>query len=191
MTRVPLEWQFLQKGIIGSSEKLVEDVEVALAFSLEHYAWLLQQVVDDVATGRVALHENSNVKITLKKLLSFLFFDLKLVFSPYGEIELDVHVFAESWRVVVAIGFSVTEGLQYRVGLQQFVFDRFQIRLLARRGGDELQHFFRGLRLARSGFTWWRPWPKDQVNKIKIFRKMNLGITNTWNEDALVNQLSA
>jgi hypothetical protein len=29
--------------------------------------------------------------------------------------------------------------------LQQFVFDCLQIRLLARRGGDELQHFFRGL----------------------------------------------
>ncbi len=43
------------------------------------------------------------------------------------------------------IGFGVTEGLQDRVGLQQFVFDCLQIRLLARRGGDELQHFFRGL----------------------------------------------
>jgi hypothetical protein len=42
--------------------------------------------------------------------------------------------------------------------LEQFVFDRLQIRLLARRGGDELQHFFRGLRLARSRLTWWIKW---------------------------------
>ena len=39
---VPFKQQFLQKGIIGSSEKLVKDVEVSFAFSLEHDAWLLQ-----------------------------------------------------------------------------------------------------------------------------------------------------
>lgn len=85
----------------GSGEELacylIERVKVALAGLLHNDPRLFQQVVVDVAANGVAF-----------------------------EVEVDVHVLAESRRVVVAIRFSVAKRLQNGVRLQQHVLHAAQ-----------------------------------------------------------------
>lgn len=71
---------------------LVETVEVSLPWLLLHHTRLLQQIVGYDAAHRIGL-----------------------------VVELNVHVFAESAGVVVAIRLRIAERLQYRIALDQHV----------------------------------------------------------------------
>lgn len=67
-------------------------MEIPLAGLLDNDPWLFQQVIVNVAANRITF-----------------------------EIEMNVHVFAESRWIVVAIRFGVAERLQNGVRLQQNV----------------------------------------------------------------------
>jgi len=74
-------------------------VEVSLARLLLHHSRLLQQVVGDDTTHGIRL-----------------------------VVELNVHVLSKTTGVVVAIGFSVAEGFQDRIALDQDVFNPGMVR---------------------------------------------------------------
>lgn len=75
-------------------------MEISFASLLINDPGLFQEVLVNVATYRVAL-----------------------------KVEMYVHVFAETWRIVIAIGFGVTESLQDGVGLNENVFYPFDFLL--------------------------------------------------------------
>lgn len=117
----------LQQLLVCSSEELVEDVEVPLARHLADHPGLLQEVVQYVtAFGRAFV------------------------------VELYVHVFAEAARVVVPVGFGVTERLQQRIALEEFVFDCLHVAEVVRPGRDVLQDLLGGLGFARTGLAYGR-----------------------------------
>ena len=84
---------------------LVEGMEVSLALLLLDHPGLLQEVVVDVTTDRVAL-----------------------------EVEVDVHVLPEPRGVVVAVSLGIPKCLQNIVGLEENVFDSFNLVLLGHVG---------------------------------------------------------
>jgi hypothetical protein len=68
-------------------------MEVALSFLLNNDTTLLQQIIVDVSADRIAF-----------------------------KIEMDVHVFAKSRTVVIAIGFCIAKSFQDRIRLKEDVF---------------------------------------------------------------------
>ena len=68
-------------------------MEIALSSLLNNDATLLQQIIVDVSTDRIAF-----------------------------KIEMDVHVLAKSRTVVIAIGFGIAESFKDRIRLKKDVF---------------------------------------------------------------------
>lgn len=125
VVQIPFQLQLLQQPLIGAGQQLIENVEVPFATALMDDTRLLQQIVKNVATFRSA-----------------------------GKVKLNVHVLAETRRIVVAIGLGIAESFQHRIGLQQFVLDTFYGRNVAGRCSYVLQHLLGGLGFSGSTFAW-------------------------------------
>lgn len=69
-------------------------MKASFARLLVNNSWLLQQKVGDNSTDRIVF-----------------------------EVELNVHVFAKSWWIVISIGFRISERLENRVGLDEHIFN--------------------------------------------------------------------
>mmetsp|Transcript_5177 Transcript_5177/g.15831 ORF Transcript_5177/g.15831 Transcript_5177/m.15831 type:complete len:671 (-) Transcript_5177:136-2148(-) len=119
-----LQTERLHQRLVHALHHLVEDMKVALTVLLIHDAALLQQVVGDLATLRVT-----------------------------ATIEEDLHVLAETRRVVVADRFRVTESLQQRVTLQNGVLHGRHIGAGAGDARNVLHDGLGGLGLAGTGLT--------------------------------------
>ena len=78
---------------VGSSEKLVEDVEVTLSLSLVNDSGLLEQVDLKAGSG-----------------------------NETRSVELESDEFTETRRVVVLVRLGITKGFEHRVKLNQLVF---------------------------------------------------------------------
>eukprot|EP00042_Codosiga_hollandica_P058624 m.886787 g.886787 ORF g.886787 m.886787 type:complete len:1258 (+) comp59913_c0_seq1:2120-5893(+) len=92
--RITVQQESLCKTVAGTSQKLVEDVEAALAGLLAHNARLLQQVGLNVSAGNLAL-----------------------------VAELHANELAKARRVVVADGLGIAESLEHGIGLDDLVLD--------------------------------------------------------------------
>lgn len=72
----------------------------------------------------------------------------------YLEIKLDIHVLAETGRVIIAIGFRVPESFEHRIATDQFIVHFFDLFLVTGSSRDELQDLLRGFGLPWTGFAY-------------------------------------
>lgn len=69
-------------------------------------------------------------------------------FYLYLEIKLDIHVLAETGRIIIAISFRVSECFEYRIATDQFIIYFFHLFLVAGRGCDKFQDLLRSFGLS-------------------------------------------
>lgn len=72
----------------------------------------------------------------------------------YLEIKLDIHVLAETGRVIIAISFRVSERFEHGIATDQFIVYFLHLFLVAGRGRDKFQDLLRGFGLPRTGFAY-------------------------------------
>ena len=72
-------------------------------------------------------------------------FASKSIMYTYPEVKLDVHVLAESARVVVPVGPGIPESLQHGVGLDQTIFHMIHLSRVSTTLSHILQHVLTGL----------------------------------------------
>jgi len=108
-------------------------------------------------------------------------------FFAHLEIKFNIHIFAESTRVVIFISLSISKRFKYRIGLQNLVLCGLNDWNVLGCTSNVFQNLFGGL-----SFTW--PWLAyrcilvlDKSFTLHHHKKVRILVDFTWNQNALVS----